>query len=309
MQLLFSVKPPKILVFINAGLALLFSSAVSANSFSQISLAAGHEDNVARGEDSRHERGSSFLNIEYSLGKLYEIGLKNSLIVSAQVNASRFEDLPGFDKLGAGVSANYNHKWGLGAYAPLLATSISYAVEDYDGRARDNELLTVDVSYLKRLSPAWFLSTGVDYQDSSSDSLPHDPVISSFGYDPDLSLPFELFDYDSRSVFADLEYSFENGMLLSGGFRRVDGFTVSSTTEPSLNLYKVAEAFYSDSAFRQGWVAYQLEAKTNEWSLGLSIPSSRDSSINFAYSLYDISGVSGHDYLNRIFSISFVHDF
>jgi hypothetical protein len=82
-------------------------------------------------------------------------------------------------------------------------------------------------------------------------------------------------------------------MLINAGLRCVNGFTVSSTTRPTLALYKVADALYSDPAFKEGWVAYLLEADTNEWSLGVSIPSGIDSSINFGYSFNDISVVAG----------------
>ena len=285
------------------------SSLSHANIFSQLGVNAGHESNVPRGLDGPHREESSFLAVDYSVGKLYELGTKNTFVLSGGLNASRFNELRGFDKLGISVAANYNYKWALGAYAPVLSLSTSYALEELEGRARDNELLTLDVSYLKRLSPAWFLTLGADYQQSNTDSLPPDPILDSLGYSPDRRLPFELYDYDSASLYADLEYSFENGMLVNAGFRRVNGFTVSSTTRPTLALYKVADALYSDPAFTQGWVAYLLEADTNEWSLGVSIPSGLDSSINLGYSFYDISAVSGNNYLNRIFSISYVHNF
>lgn len=228
---------------------------------------------------------------EYSFGKLYELGLKNTFVVSSAANASRFNELRGFDHVGFSVAPNYNYKWAFGAYAPTPSLSTSYAIEEYDGKARDNELLTLDVSYLKRISPAWFLTLGAGFQQSGSDDLPHDPLIASFSYFPDLQPPLELYAYDSTSVYADLEYAFENGMLLNAGFRRVNGFTVSSTTSPILALYKVAESLYSGPAFKEGWVAYHLEADTNEWTLGLSVPIGIDSSVNFGYSFFDISAV------------------
>lgn len=284
-------------------------ASVHANVFSQLGVNAGHESNVPRGQDGPHKEESNFLTVDYSIGKLYELGLKNTLVFSGGLTATRYNELRGFDRFGFSVGADYNYKWALGAYAPVLSLSSSYAVEEYEGRARDNELLTVDVSYLKRLSSAWFLTLGADFQRSRADSLPFDPIVELFGYDPDRNLSFELYDYDSNSVYADLEYSFENGMLLNAGFRRVNGFTVSSTTRPTLDLYKVADAVYSDPAFKEDWVAYQLEADTNEWTIGLSIPSGLDSSVNMAYSFYDIAAISGNSYVNRILSVSYVHNF
>lgn len=309
MKSLFSVRSPKLSIIACLAVISFQATLAHANIFSQFGVNAGHESNVPRGQNGPHKEESSFLALDYRIGKLYELGLKNTLVLSGGVSATRFNEQRGFDNFRLNVGASYNYKWALGAYAPTVSFSTSYAMEEYEGRARDNELLTLDLSYLKRLSPAWFLTLGVDYQKSSSDSLPYDPVIEMFGYDPDQNLPFELYDYESSSVYTDIEYSFENGILLNAGYRRVDGFTVSSTTTPTLELYKVADAIYSDPAFDSGWLAYQLEADTNEWSLGLSIPSGPDSSINFGYSFYDISGVSGNSYVNRIFSVSYVHNF
>lgn len=305
--------PPfsKFIRLASLGCALLVMSHASAQSytFSQLGLNAGHEDNVSRGVDGRHEEESSFLSVDYTVGRLFELGLKNTLVISGTASASKFSELSGFDKAGLGVSVNYNYKWALGAYAPILSFSSSYGLEEYEGEARDNGLLTLDLSYLKRLSPAWFVSFGADYQKSDSKSLPHITLAEGFGYDPDMGLPFDLYDYESSSIYGEIEYAFENGLLLSSGFRRVDGFTVSSTTQPTLALYKVADGIYVDPAFSGDWLAYQLEADTNEWSLGLSVPSGLDSSININYSHYDITAVSGGNYLNNLFSISYVHNF
>ena len=279
MQLSCAVKKLNLTTIFGVVLLSSISTLAHANTFSQLAISAGNESNVPRGLGGAHEKESDFMALEYTLGKLFEVGVKNTFVLSAAVDASRFYDLRGFDSVGLSVAANYNYKWALGAYAPVVSVSTSYAVEEYVGRARDNDLLTVDVSYMKRLSPAWFLTLGADYQNSGADSLAFDPVIDSYGWNQSIRPPFELYDYDSTSVYADLEYGFENGMLLNAGYRRVDGFTVSSTTTPKLALYKVAGGLYSDPAFKKGWVAYQLEADTNEWSLGLSIPSGRDSSM------------------------------
>jgi hypothetical protein len=309
MQLSYAVNRSRLNAVVCATAIPFLIAPAHANTFSQLGVQLGHESNLSRGVDSPHKEESSSMAVEYSFGKLYELGLKNTFVVSAAANASRFNELRGFDHVGFSVAANYNYKWAFGAYAPTLSLSTSYAIEEYDGKARDNGLLTLDVNYLKRLSPAWFLTLGADFQQSSSDNLPQDPIITSFGYAPDRQLPLELYDYDSTSVYADLEYAFENGMLLNAGFRRVNGFTVSSTTTPTLTLYWAAEALYSDPAFKKGWVAYQLEADTNEWTLGLSVPVGIDSSINFGYSFFDISAVSGNSYLNRMFSVSYMHNF
>ncbi|PCJ23188.1 MAG: hypothetical protein COA96_12490 [SAR86 cluster bacterium] len=290
-------------------LSLLAGGPIFADTFSQLSLSVGDESNLPRGLDSQHEKSSIFTTVEYSLGKFYEVGLKNSITISGQLGFTKFNELSRFDRASYGASASYSYKLGLGAYAARLGTNLSISHDELTGEARDRDLVTLEFNYQKRLSPSWFVITGIDYQSSRSESLPDDATLSSFGYAPVDRLSYELFDYDSFSAFAELEYAFENGVLVSGGYRRINGHTVSSTTLPTHALYNISKAVYVDPAFRAGWLAYLLEANTNEWSVGASIPTGIDSSINIGYGFYDISGPSGRDYENRIVSISFVHNF
>lgn len=290
-------------------LAMLTISPASANEFYQLSLSGGNEDNVPRGLDSADRRDSNFARVQFSAGKLLQLGLDDTLTLGGSFNAARFTDFGGFDSLGYGVSADYGHKFGFGAYAPRLGAVLSFDHEELRGKARDNDLVTLELNFQKRLSPAWFFSAGIDYQSSRSDSLSMDPPLGEFAYDPDTRLPYELYDYDSASVFAELEYAFENGVLLTGGYRRIDGHTISSTLTPSLHLYKHAEAFYLDPAFDSPWYAYLLEANTDEWSVGVSLPVAIDSAIDVGYSWHDIQAGGGREYDNSLLTFTFVHGF
>ncbi|NKB32010.1 MAG: hypothetical protein GKR91_02825 [Pseudomonadales bacterium] len=294
-----------ILLFVSA----LSSNNVSANSFYQFSVSAGNEDNVPRGLDSIHELDSHFVRFDLSAGKLYQLGLNDTVTLSSNVFARRLNDLGGFDSQGLGISANFSHKLGFGAYAGRFGAILSATREEFRGEARDNDLYGIEINYQKRLGPAWFVYGGIDYQESRADSLPDDPAISAFGYDPTARLPYELFEYDSSSVFLELEYTFENGILASGGYRHIDGATVASTTQPGQDLYKISDAFYSDPAFPNPWFGYQLEADTDEWSLGVSLPIGRDSSFDVGYSWHDIRATGNRDYENSIVSVTFTQGF
>jgi hypothetical protein len=265
---------------------------------------------VPRGLDHAHELDSNFLRLDLNAGKLYQLGLNSTVTVGANLFSRRLTDLSGFHSQGIGLSANYSYKLGFGAYAGRLGALVSATREQFRGEARDSDLYTLELNYQKRLSPAWFVYAGWDYQESRADSLPQDAAVTAFGYDAVFRLPYELYDYNSSSVFVDLEYAFENGVLATGGYRRIEGAAVASTTQPSLHLYKVFDAFYSDPAFRNNsWFAYQLEAETNEWSLGLSFRVGIDSSIDFGNSWHDIQATDNRDYENAIVSITFTQGF
>ena len=292
-----------------ASLLLALAGTVNADVFQTIALTAGTEDNVPRGLDSMHQLDSGFVGLELITGNSRQLGFNDTLTFSVALKARRYFQTGGFDNIGIGATLGYSHKFGFGAYAPRLGLALSLAREEFQGQARDNDLLTLEISYSKRLSPAWLFSAAVDYQQSSGDSPSNGPMIEGFDYSPEIRLSYDLYDYDAVSAVVDLEYSFENGLLLNGGYRRIDGATISSTTQPNLHLYKVAEAFYNDSAFDNNWFAYRLGADINEWSLGLSLPIGIDSSVDLGYSWHDIEGPGSDNYENSIFTITLIHNF
>ena len=289
--------------------SLLLGNQAIANSFFRLSLGAASENNVPRGLISSDERESEKFQAQFSGGKFYQLGLNDTMTVTGTVAATRYNMTQGFDKIAVSLSADYGHRFGFGAYAPRVGAVLSIGRENFRGKARDNDLTTLEINYQQRLSPGWFFTAGIDYQSSDSESLEHHPMLTEFGYDENNSLPYALFDYESTSLFADIEYAFANEILLSAGYRRIDGHTVASTLMPTHHLYKISEAFYIDPAFDEPWYAYLLESATNEWSAAVSFPLARDSSLNIAYSWQDIEARGNRNYKNEIVSVTFVRSF
>jgi hypothetical protein len=96
MQFTRRLRSRKASIALSCVLISLFVASAQANTFFQLGLSAGYEDNVARGQSSAQEMGSGFARLEYSVGKLYELGLKNIFVLSAELNATNYKDLSGF---------------------------------------------------------------------------------------------------------------------------------------------------------------------------------------------------------------------
>ena len=282
---------------------------VLANEFYRISVGAGNEDNVPRVAGSPSAAESGVFTADFTGGKFFQVGLNHSLVLAANMNARRYIEHSGFDTIGASISGSYTYKFGFGAYAPRLGAAVTLGTEAMDGEARDRRFTTTEISIEKRLSPAWLVSAGMDYHDSRGKSLPGDDRLLSFGYDPNATLPYDLFTDDATSLFASASYEFATGVTLTAGYNRSDGFTVSSIEIPELKIYKVSDAVYVDPSWPDLWFAYRLQTTTDDWSVGLSVPMGLDSSINLGASWQDIDGPSDLDYRNRLLSISFVHSF
>lgn len=282
-----------------------------ANEFYLLSIGGGQESNLPRGVDSFHERESSFLKASLTAGKRFQLGLNDSVTLTGNLGFDRFDDLRGFDRVELGVAANYRYRFGFGPYAAALNGVVSYQLENSSGQARDTEAAKLEVSADKRFRSGLTLSAGIDYQRNFTNDLEPDPAVLAFGYDPSIRLPFELMEFESASVFVGADYEFSNFWMASFGYRRLNGFTVASTTEPNLDIYKVSDAFYSDPGFAQEnglpWFGYLLETNSDQWDGGLSVPISQDSSIDFTVSWTDIKAPDSRDYDNTIYAITFIH--
>ncbi|MFT4861641.1 MAG: hypothetical protein ACI95C_000851 [Pseudohongiellaceae bacterium] len=289
------------------------SSLTLGNEFYSLSLSVGDEANVSRGLDDFHRIDSVFNQVELTAGKLFQLGLNDTLSVSATARQTLYNELPGFDRLELGIGASYRHRFGFGPMAPSLNIASSYAQARSDGAARDADSGSIELSLSKQFKSGIALSAGIDYQRSRTDLLPIDPSVAAFGYDPLSRPPFEILAFESASLFIGADYTFYNGWMLSAGYRRINGATVASTTTPRLQVYKISNAFYSDPGFHDdellNWFAYQLETNTDQYSTAISIPVLQDTSIDIGASWNDITAPLGLDYDNSIFTISLIHNF
>ena len=282
----------------------------AANEFYQLGVSVGNEDNLPRGFDSLHTLDANFMRTGFNAGKFFQLGLNDSLSVAGNLEVTRYDQLSGFDNHSLGFSVDYGHKLGFGAFAPRLGVNLSVSRQFFQGEARDADLYGLEISYSRRLSPGLMLSAGADALWSRTDDLAEDPRVTAFGYDPLIRLPYEVFNYDARSLFLSGEYAFENGLLLELGYRRIDGATVASTSMPTLAVYKISDAFYSDPAFdSMDWFAYLLDANTDEWSLTGSWAIGIDSSINLGVTWNESDVPANRSYTNTIFSLGLVHNF
>lgn len=288
--------------------AVLLPAVGAANESLQLTLSAGQETNVPRGVNTAQELDASFLAAQVFAGKFWQLGVHDSLLLGVNADSRQYGDLSGFRHVAAGLSATYSHKFGLGAYAPRLDLELRYRQQQGPGEARDFGQTSFALGLRKRLSQALQLSAGVEQSDFRTDSLPEDPDVTAFGYDPDIALPYELFDFRADSLFLAADYTFANQLLLTATYIRANGHTVASTNMPDLQTYKVSDAFYSDPALAN-WFAYRLESNSHQFNTALSIPLGPDMALDLSADLINISAPADKAYQNRLFTISMTWGF
>ncbi|MEX0617507.1 MAG: hypothetical protein WDZ76_02290 [Pseudohongiellaceae bacterium] len=279
--------------------------AVHANLFSTVMLGGGHEDNLSRGFASSDQHGSAYSTLQLRGGKLFQPGLNTSLTVSGSFGHSRYFSQKGFDSNVLGTAVSLEHKFGLGPYTPRIALALSADREDLEGAERDRSLYNLGLSLSKRFSPAWSGSVGVVSETSRGNSERHTDLSAYYS----TAQPHDIFDYDNDVASASIEYSFENGNLLTASYSRSDGYVVSSAVPPVSHLISNASALAADPAFEHRRVLYLLKAETDNFSAGLNIPLGRDTSLDMQMNWYSIHGKGTGNYRNARAGVSLIHRF
>lgn len=293
-------------LFLSVG---LFPASVWSNETVQLSLAAGSESNVTRGFHDPHILSSGYISAQLQAGKLFQLGLNDSLLLGTDFAVRRYGQVSGFDQITAAVTAAHTHKFGFGPYAHQLNTGVSYSWSQSRGIARDHETAQFSLGWSKRLSPAWSLFASLNAQENDAKTLASDPRVTSLGYDPEIALPYELYNFSSKSVTIGADYTFANGVMLLGSYERINGHSIASTNHPDLKVYKIAEAFYTDPAFADTWYAYQLESNTDSFRLSMSIALDQDMAVDISAAWFDIAAPANKYYDNSEIAVGITWGF
>lgn len=282
---------------------------LQANEQLQLSLAGGHESNVSRGFDEPHRLSSGYVSTRLQASKLFQLGLNDSLSLGITFGSRSYGELGGFDQLLAEFSGSWHHKFGLGAYAPQFSAAVSVGRVAMRGAARDRDIRSLDLNLSKRFSPAWSFFGRASVQSFEAETLPYNAGVSQPAYAPYRALSYSLYDFTAKSASVGADYTFANGIMLIGEYQRINGYTVSSTHHPDMNVYQSAAAFYLDPAFANSWYAYRLESNTDAYGLTLSLPLAPDTAVDVMAGWFDIAAPGGKQYDNSEVSVGITWGF
>lgn len=279
------------------------TSPALADNFAAVSAGVTSNSNVTRGFlDSDQYRDES-VNLDLTAGHFFQLQPGRSIITSATFSGSRFGELEGLDRESIRLGSSYQHKFGLGAYAPSFGATLNWTLENSKGKTRDRQITEIELSYSKRLSPAWHAMVGTTYESSEG-------VNDGRGDASPYSTRNDIFDFEQVSLFASVDHAFANSMLLALSYTWIDGYTVSSALAPNPRLLRIAKALTLDPAVKtppgRHQVAYTLPTRVHLLALDWSIPLGRDASLNMGYLRQEIRADNSVDYGNDQFSLTYM---
>ncbi len=281
----------------------LLAPSVSANSFLDLAVGLHADDNITRGflDSDIHKDQSAELAL--SGGRLFQLAPADSVTAIGSVTTTRFAELSGLHSNSLSLGGSYQHKFGLGAYAPVMAGALIWTHHDSHSQTRDREVAELEVSYGKRLSALWNLTAGATYEISKGihDARRHASIYSTRN---------DIYDFNQGSVFAGADYTLNNYAVVSASYTFGDGYVVSSALAPNPGLGSISRALTADHAVRppvgRKQVAYTLPARTHLVEVNYSHPVGRDSSVNVGISRQIVKARQGVDYTNNRISLRFI---
>ena len=295
---------PKPLLVLCGVAALLPSLPAAGDTFADLQLGLHRDDNATRAflDSDTYEDTSAELML--SGGNFFQLAPSRTGTVFGSISSTRFSDLSGLHSNALTLGGSLEQKFGLGAYAPALSSSLSWTHFDSHSQTRDRELLAWEVSYSKRLTPEWAISAGGTLEGSKG---LHDAVRHASIYSP----RNDIYDFNQAGLFASADYTFANYALLSASYTWVDGYTISSALAPNPGLGALARALTLDHAVEpppgRKQVAYALPTRAHLLAVEYSLPIGRDSAVSVGVSRQLIKANGGVDYTNNRLSLSVMH--
>jgi len=284
--------------------ALLPSQPAAADTFADLQLGLHRDDNATRAFLDSDTYADSSAELTLSGGNFFQIAPSRTGTVFGSISSTRFNDLSGLHSNALTLGGSLEQKFGLGAYAPALSSSLSWTHFDSHSQTRDRELVALEVSYSKRLTPEWALSAGGTLE--ASKGL-HDAVRHASIYSP----RNDIYDFNQAGLFASADYTFANYAMLSASYTWVDGYTVSSALAPNPGLGALSRALTLDHAVEpppgRKQVAYALPTRAHLLEVEYSLPIGRDSALSIGVSRQLIKANGGVDYTNNRLSLSLLH--
>ncbi len=221
----------------------------------------------------------------------------DALLLGATVASEVWSPYSGLDQLTAGPCIGWRHKFGLGAYAPVVRFDLAGAGIAARETVRAGWQGQASLGFAQRFTEALRLDFGADLARSDTHA--------------------EVFTRTTGGLAAEMSYDFtprwrlktrlgwRNGDVVSyyraawtyWGWLPANGYSYASTTPPLLV-----------HTFGDPYLAYRIRAHTWSYSVGVSPAIGRNTALTFQIERAETSNATVR-YVNDLFSVGLAHQF
>lgn len=243
-----------------------------------------YNDNILDGGRARDVYGDSNYGANVHIGAF---GLANPYLrasFTADFANSVWAEFGEFSNVSVGGTGALRWRFGLGAYAPYIRVEAAAAYTGY----QDNSISGADYKT--------GVTLGKRFTEQFSGSV-------SYAFENDLARA-RVFDRAGNSIAVDLAYDVTPSTRLSAGYQFRDGDVLSFATYGWDDEKALASAAAPKDLLHGRFVPYNLSARTNSFSIGISQALTRKTSIDFRY-WYGETERGPISYRSNVFTASF----
>ena len=262
------------LVWGAAGAALLLGSSTPAAAewLSDVSAGTFYDSNLTRAQKSSDVRADAAAMVEGSVANFVALSGDDGLTLSLDGRGEAYYRFHGLNVLGAGVSADYRHKFGLGYAAPWLRLAAAASFDGYQQNLRTGARLTARAELGQRLTTQLDAAIGGTLERRYAQN--DEPVV------PGIS--GKVFDLRGRSAYLRAGYAASEDLQLDARAEVRRGDVVSSTRR-NLEIFEASSAIAHDPTFGDDFFAYRLRGTTATLTASASWALDERSSLNLVY--------------------------
>lgn len=237
-------------------------------------ISLGHNNNISNAVSALDIFEDQFLTANFNVGKMWLPAVGKSIVLSGHLGTEQFQDSEGLNRYSYGASASYTQRLGLGAYAPRISVRLRGDKRNFETNMRDGWLYRSSFVLEKRFLPELHASASLTREIRTADenlATPYTPLAGS-----------DVFNQKNTEFSASLDYTLENGSVITGRYLYRDG-EIDASTNPGSDFFLVSKAIAQDYKICNtcgNYVAYLVNARVQSIMLDWNFELGRDTSLS-----------------------------
>lgn len=267
----------------------------------RLESSAGWVDNISRTSSGPDQREAARLTATASASTFRN--WKSGFVTSADLSAT-LDHVPDYSRAGAvtlGPQFGVRHKFGLGAFAPVLDASAALAYRDARHSSDNGWTGRASLRFGKRLTRAWRVALTGDWQQHRARA--------------------ETFDTNHRRLFAGVHWDLSARWQLGAGAGRLWGdFTANAAGPtwaralagdfgPAISTYYNSVARETTGIYGPNWVTYRVSGHADFQWFELSPAIGRNTSLPLRLERLAATNLVGIKYRQDSVTLSLLHRF
>lgn len=267
------------------------------------SAALVHDDNVSNATSPVDIYSDYYLDAQLNLGRLWTPAVGKSLLLSGHFSTRQYEASTGLNQVALGVSLDYTHRLGLGAYAPRIGLGLRTDDRNFQTDMRDGRLYKATLRMEKRFLPEFHAEATVSRERRTADANKALPYYFFAGGD--------VFNQDNVEATLSADYTLPNYSTITARYMWRNG-EVDASTRPgsSFFLYSDEISFDYEICRQCGqYVAYRIDAHIHDYLLEWSWELQRDTSLGLSLERRVAHAAGNNTYTGNITRLQVSHRF